>query len=606
MKRKSVILLLLFLALPMAMVPTLWGNPLSAGEDDVVYYYPLRTMVAAELAQGRLAVYSPREATGMPLMADPQSATLHPTSWLFVMLPGKTAYAASLYIAFSLAGGGAFLYLRRLDLVTPAALFGAIAFMFCGFLVGHRVHQSVLLAASMLPWGLWIIERLRRGAGVSPAPRTSLSSFCILVPVVFWAFVAGHWPTFIHMMLIWGVYVLFRARPLIRSGAVVVAAVAIAMLAAAPQLAVTMELMSTVTRQKIGLAMAGENSFLPTSGVLAFFPFFQGCRTPNFFPQSWWGSWHLCEMLGYVGLVTLVLAGAVLWRGFRRKKGDARPCDAGVSPAPRLSVSSFTPIIRTWTWILLGAGVFMLGYYLPTYWLIHQIPVLGVMRCPARMVLAVDMALATLAAVGVHLLLTGDAGDERMRRLRRTARTLALYGLPAVMVGWVFVWAAIGAIGWSLGFTDDFGLLPFVGGPRQIFAAMGLTLHDGGDWNFALTPAIWVPFALAATTAVVVTLLLRTTRDKTRGACGALEICARLPARAVAGRPVFPHAVCGRSGGRGGDARSRRLARGRVAADARPRRGHVSPLHDQSDLPSPARRTAASQNLHDARVSFPR
>jgi len=529
----------LYVLLPMAMLPTLWGDPLSAGEDDVVYYYPLRTLVAAELSRGRLAMYNPREATGMPLMADPQSATLHPTSWLFVVLPGKTAYAVSLYLSFSLAGGGAYLYLRRLGLVTPAAVFGSIAFMFCGFLVGHRVHQSVLLAACMLPWGLWVIERLRRGEGVSPArsgeigltssgvqangthnagetPAPRFSNVALLTPIVFWSFVAGHWPTFIHMMLIWGVYFLFRGRPVVRSGAVVLAAVAIAMLAAWPQVAVTTELMHAVTRQKIGLAMAGENSFLPTSAVLAFFPFFQGCRTPNFFPQSWWGSWHLCEMLGYVGLVTLVLAGAVVWRGFRKNKRDpgsgirdsiGEQIRSSRIPDP---VASFTPLIRTWTWMLLGACIFMVGYYLPTYWLIHKIPVLGVMRCPARMVLAADMALATLSAVGVHLLLTGAAaGDER---LRRTLRTVAVVVLPAVMVGWLIVWAAIAAIGRWCGFDDGFGVLQFVGGPRQMFAALGFETLDGGGWRFTFNPAVWGQLALTVATAVVVTLLLRATR----------------------------------------------------------------------------------------------
>jgi hypothetical protein len=321
-----------------------------------------------------------------------------------------------------------------------------------------------------------------------------VSSFFLLTPIVFWAFVAGHWPTFVHMMLIWGVYFLFRARPVLRSSAVVLAAVAVALLAAAPQLAVTMELMQAVTRQKIGLAMAGENSFLPTSAVLAFFPFLQGSRTPNFFPQSWWGSWHLCEMLGYVGLVTLALAGAVIWRGFRR--------------------GAFTPLIRAWTWMLIGAGVFMVGYYMPTYWLIHKIPVLGVMRCPARMVLAVDMALATLSAVGVHLLLTGDvAVDDRLRRLRRTLRSAVLYVLPAVMLGWLSVWATIAALGLRFGFDDTFGALQFVGGPRHMFAALGFHVHDGGGWSFTFTPAVWVPLALAAATAAVVMLLLRMTRS---------------------------------------------------------------------------------------------
>jgi len=534
--KRCLLLIVLYLALPMVMLPTLWNNPLSAGEDDTVYYYPLRKIVAAELAQGRLPLYNAREATGMPLMADPQTAVLHPTTWLFVAMDAKLAYAASLYLAFSLAGGGAYLYLRRLGLITPAAVLGSIVFMFCGFMVGHRVHQSVILAASMLPWGLWVVEGLRRTTATentehperkfhsSSSSEDSVPSAAVvtrstirnssdrllaallLVPIVYWTITAGHWPTLIHMCLIWGVYFLFRARPIVSSGLMVAGAMVAAALLALPQLKVTADLLASATRQKIGLAMAGENSFLPTSGVLAMFPFFQGCRTTNFFPQTWWGSWHLCEMLGYAGLLTLVLAGAVIWRGFRKER---RAADA---PAP-CDVTTWNGPIRTWTFMIVGAAIFMMGYYLPTYRLINMLPGLGVVRCPARMVLAVDMGLATLAAIGVHLLLTAPTTQPRMQRLRQTLRKLALYVLPATMIATLLIWAGIAGLWWTLGFRDSFYWLPFEGGARQVFAALGVHITDSGATSFSPNPAVWVPLVLMILTAITVMILLKRTGE---------------------------------------------------------------------------------------------
>ena len=149
-----------FLALPMLFLCPLWTQPTCAGEDDLVAYYPMRAMVARELWAGRWPGWNRFEAAGVPMFADPQYAVLHPSTLLFVALPDKLAYSLSVFLAFSVAGGGAWLYLRRIGLAAPAAWFGAIAFMFCGFMVGHRVHLGIIQAAAMLPWGLWALEGL--------------------------------------------------------------------------------------------------------------------------------------------------------------------------------------------------------------------------------------------------------------------------------------------------------------------------------------------------------------------------------------------------------------------------------------------------------------
>ena len=118
MKRiRAVIPVVLIVLAPAGMLYPLWSDPLSAGEDDVVFYYPLRKMAGEALRQGRLPFRNSHEATGVPLMADPQSAVLYPPTWLFACMDAKRAYSLSIFLGFSLAGAGTYLYLRRLGLV---------------------------------------------------------------------------------------------------------------------------------------------------------------------------------------------------------------------------------------------------------------------------------------------------------------------------------------------------------------------------------------------------------------------------------------------------------------------------------------------------------
>jgi len=458
----------ILLAVPALMLYPLWADPLSAGEDDLVYYYPLRKMVGQQLQQGRWPVHNPLEATGMPLMADPQSAVMYPPTWLFATMDAKLAYSLSIFLAFSLAGGGTYLYLRRIGLFRTPALFGATAFMFCGFMVGHRVHLAMIHTAAFLPWGLWCIEGLRQRR------KAVVGTLAWMTAVAFLAVASGHWPTLIHVGIVWLAYLLIRGRPLLRSVAFAALALAIAACIAAPQIQATSQLLAQTTRNRISYAMAGENSFFPAAGVLALFPFLMGSRTPNFFPQSWWGAWHLCEMLGYVGLATLTLAGASVWRLYR-KSNPGRPNEA-------------EGLVRTWTWIAVAAGVWMLGYYLPSYWLIHQLPVLGVVRCPARMVLAVDLALASLAAVAVHAVMTAEA--QPSAAIRRTVRRAATFVLPAAMLAVLGAGAIVARV-LSARFPAQ---VPYVSGTAgDVLRAVRLA-----------NPAVWVPLALVGVSAATI------------------------------------------------------------------------------------------------------
>lgn len=500
MRIRSILPILLILLAPAVMLYTLWGNPVSAGEDDIIYYYPMRKMVGEKLRELQWPLENPYEATGMPLMADPQSAVMYPPTWLFAFTDAKSAYSLTLMLAFAAAGLGTYGYLRAIGLARVAGVFGAVAMMFCGFLVGHRVHWSIIHTAAWLPWGLWCIDRV----GAKP-----LACMAGMVAVAYLALTAGHWPTFIHMGVIWGAYLLFRARPLARSLVVVGAAMFLVMLLAAPQLDATVRLMGAVTRNAIGYATAGENSYFPASAVLMLFPMLFGCRTANFFPTQWWGPWHLCETLGYVGLVTLVLAFVGVWTLYRKKKhkkisrgGDEEintaPADLHLGASDVEDVQRFRRLVRVWTWMGIGALVWMLGYYLPTYRLIHMLPVLGVVRCPARMILAVDMALVTIASITVHLVIAG-AGPWSTQ-LAVSVRRGATVKLPIAMVIAAALTAAVGGLSvWLWG-----GYLPF-------FEGSGTTALRS---VLPTNPAVWVQVVLAIATIAVVRWWLASPRRR--------------------------------------------------------------------------------------------
>jgi hypothetical protein len=342
--------------------------------------------------------------------------------------------------------------------------------MFCGFMVGHRVHLPMIQTAGFLPWGLWGIERLRRRAA---------GGFFVLVPVFFLALAAGHWAILSFMALAWGAYLLLRGRPLAKAVVLTAGAALLAGAMAAPQIEATLALLAQATRRHIGYATVGENSFFPAAAVLALFPMLMGNTTPNFFPQKWWGVWHLWEMLGYVGLITLVLAGSAVWALYRKKTSED---------------DDLTPIVRTWTWIGIGAGVWMLGYYLPTYWLVHKIPLLGVVRCPARMLLVVDLALAALAAVAVHGVMQGKSPSPRRPRLGRCVRVIAARVLPLAMVATLVM---VAAVAWWVRRWPRPIPLPFAGGAEDALAAIWVG-----------SPAIWVPLALALAAIISVRLWL--------------------------------------------------------------------------------------------------
>ena len=103
---------------------------------DITYiFHPWKTLVAEMLQRGELPLWNPYVYSGMPLMANMQSAVWYPLSLIFNCFPFPAALTASTLLHISIAGLGAYLFARAQHLRSSAAFAMAILFSLNGFII---------------------------------------------------------------------------------------------------------------------------------------------------------------------------------------------------------------------------------------------------------------------------------------------------------------------------------------------------------------------------------------------------------------------------------------------------------------------------------------
>lgn len=134
-----------------------------ATRDTVHLFEPLRPLVVDALRAGRLPLWNPHEALGMPLFAQPQHAVLHPVSLLLALVaPGAgLELLAVLYVAF--AAAGAFALARQLGASSGAAAVAGLGFGLSGYVLSMTTNLPYLGAAAAAPWSLAALRAAGRG-----------------------------------------------------------------------------------------------------------------------------------------------------------------------------------------------------------------------------------------------------------------------------------------------------------------------------------------------------------------------------------------------------------------------------------------------------------
>ncbi len=241
--------------------------------DFTLQFLTFRQLGLNELRQGRWPLWLPCIDSGYPYFADPQAASFYPPTiinWgvhLFTGTPTFSIEALELEAALHvlLAAVTAYGFLRGEVRSRLAALIGALAFSFGGYLLSYPMLQlAILETAAWLPAILWALRRVTtRGDVRSVILAGLLFAMCAL---------AGHPQTLVmiaYVAVAYFVFCVWRTRLHLRRVILLLGATGVlALLLSAIQLLPTLEFMRLSSRAELTVDTAGTG--FPFSDVAQF------------------------------------------------------------------------------------------------------------------------------------------------------------------------------------------------------------------------------------------------------------------------------------------------------------------------------------------------
>ncbi len=490
-------------ALPLLVygLPALLGHPVVPG-DDLTQNLPLRELVGHELRSGHLPIFDPYIWGGAPLLAGWNAGAAYPLTWLFAVLPGAAGWTVNLVAASATAGLGCFAFLRASRLGFLGSWAGATTYAFGGAMAAQVPHIGLIIGMSWVPVALLAVLRLTDGAAKG---RSLMWWSATLAGAVALVVLSGEPRAVTDAAAVVLTYVAWRLVRLVRlvrpvpgawrkASAAVCAAILVGVGIGAVQVVPGLAAVATSQRAQVTPQLFGAGSLPARWLTLLGVPDLLG-GSGSFGQPVFFGHYNLTEVSGYVGLLPLVGAAALLAR-LRRSR-----------PVPEWAV---------WE-VIAAAGILLaLGTHTPLWHVLIHIPLVGGQRLQSRSILVADLALAVLLAhwldswarsgssgvVQAEQASPGPAGDaERVLGALPVLGVVALVAV-ALAAGPSFLeWMGVGA-GAA---TDASALGPWLV-PSLVLAlgALGILV-----WGPRLVPA--VRSALAGTFVVVDLLVFAVT-----------------------------------------------------------------------------------------------
>lgn len=390
--------------------------------DFTLQFLAYRQLAYRQLAAGRFPVIEECLYSGHPFQADPQSQVLYPPVLATLLIGRALGWAeyplraleweVMLHVLLAAMGMYGFLRLAGNEAGRPplhrlAALIGAVAYGFGGFMTGYAMLQTAILqTAAWLPLILLTIRRLATRQRWVPAAA-------LLAALVFFAFTAGHPQTLLFVVytgVIAFAFWLWQARRcegraavlkqgLTRGGVAALLAVGLS----AAQLIPTLSFMLASTRASLTFEQAGRGFALHDIALIALT-----------------GVINVWQPI-YVGIAPLALAGVAV---FTSARAAGRWRDV-------------------WLWVAVGLGALVLSFganaigFDLAYLLV---PGYRQFQAQERHAVIVTFALCVLAAYGADALLRPMRSRARWR-LQRAAGwhglggAVAFSGLIVLLIG---------------------------------------------------------------------------------------------------------------------------------------------------------------------------
>ncbi len=373
--------------------------------DPIQQYLPWRIYAVESLRSGLIPLWNPYSFCGTPFLANLQSTLLYSPNLLFLLTGARHGFGVSAILHLTLGGWFMYWFLRDLRLRPPAALFGALVFMFSGFTVTWLEYPT--LSLWVLMWLPAVLLCYQRSLARPLSPWPALCALAIGAQ-----FLGGHLQISAYLVMAFLLYALVRvATPgqtrRQRGSAALLALLPLALGVglALGQILPTLELAAHSGRVSHGVEGAFSTAFPLTHLVLYLIPNFFG----NPVHYNYWGSFqnpaiNYFETACYVGVLPLLLAA----RALLRWREPALWFFAGLSVLALLAA--------------VGSPVYLALYHLAPGF--KELAGLGRILCLA------GFGLAGLAALGT---------DDLLRRTESAKPGRPLLALAALAAGFVCV-----------------------------------------------------------------------------------------------------------------------------------------------------------------------
>lgn len=388
------------------------------GGDNLIQNYPMRVLVGIDLRHGELPLWNPYLFSGTPLLAGFNAGAAYPTTWLFALLSGPMAWTFTLALGYEVAVVGVYALARHWGLVRPAAVLAAATYAFGGYQVAQIVHVDLVIGAGWLPWlvlATWVMTE-PGPRGIRPSRRV-VGWGAVFALALGLSLLSGGAEAIIDSATLIVIVAVVRLVQRVRqqrqwtaalsSIVHLAAASVVGVLLGAAQWLPGLAFLASSHRAQSSYGFFTSGDLPPRSLALWVSPFLLG--TNRLTPAYYSGPYNYPEVSGYVGVVALIAALALLGRRWRRH----------------------ATATQWWVWYLVAAlGVlFALGGATPMGHLLFEIPGIKSERLLNRNLLLVDFSLAMLVGWWIHL----EMSRDRTRSSLRHRRTPGLLLLPAIV-----------------------------------------------------------------------------------------------------------------------------------------------------------------------------
>jgi hypothetical protein len=145
-------------------------------------YFPPKFFMSESIHAGHLPLWNPYINFGFPQYGDMSGGYWSPITWLVASSVGYNAYSFTIEVLlYILIGGiGCYQLTGVFKLNREIRLISAVAYMCCGYNIGHLQHFNWLSGAAFLPWCFWGYLQMAQQFSLKNIARAALLFYLLL------------------------------------------------------------------------------------------------------------------------------------------------------------------------------------------------------------------------------------------------------------------------------------------------------------------------------------------------------------------------------------------------------------------------------------------